>query len=41
MTPAQIDKIVCDWSMQYGVAMTQEAQEALVDRLAIAAAPEL
>lgn len=41
MTPEQIDKIVCDWSMAYGVALNEKALNALVEALAFAAAPKL
>lgn len=34
-TPEQIDKIVCEWSMAYGVAMSEQALNALVDALAV------
>lgn len=33
MTPEEIDKIICDWSLEFGVAMTSQALDALVDRL--------
>jgi hypothetical protein len=35
MDKAAIDKIVCDWSMDKGVALTEEQQISLVDRLAV------
>jgi len=34
VNPQEIDKVVCEWSMEFGVAMTEKAQEALVDRIA-------
>jgi hypothetical protein len=41
MTPQEIDKIVCDWSMRFGIAMPEAALNDLVDRMALAAAPPL
>jgi hypothetical protein len=35
ITPAEIDKIVCQWSMDKGVALTEEQQISIVDRLSI------
>lgn len=34
MTPKQIDKIICDWSMKYGIAIPEQALDELVDKLA-------
>ncbi len=34
MSPSEIDKIVCDWSMEEGVSLTEEQLNALVDKLA-------
>lgn len=34
MTPKEIDKVVCDWSLEFGIAMPERALNALVDRLA-------
>jgi hypothetical protein len=31
MTPQEIDKIVCDWSMRFGIAMPEAALNDLVD----------
>lgn len=33
MSPSEIDKIVCQWSMDLGVALTEEQLNELVDRL--------
>lgn len=41
MKPEQIDKIVCEWSMAYGIAMPEKALNTLVDTLSLAAAPKL
>jgi hypothetical protein len=41
MTPEQIDKIVCDWSITFGVTLTERQLNALVDKLALASAPKL
>lgn len=35
LTPKELDKIVCDWSMAKGVALTEDQQNSLVDRLCI------
>lgn len=34
-SPARIDKIVCNWSMQLGVALTESQLNSLVDAIAI------
>lgn len=34
MSPSEIDKIICEWSMDEGVALTEEQLNALVDKLA-------
>jgi len=34
MEPEKIDEIVCKWSMQYGISMSEAALNALVDALA-------
>lgn len=36
MSPAEIDRIVCEWSMALGVALTEEQLNELVDRLSVA-----
>lgn len=41
MTQEQIDEIVCAWSMEFGVALTEEALNALVTRLALESSPVL
>lgn len=33
ISPAEIDKIVCGWTMDMGVALTEEQLNELVDRL--------
>jgi hypothetical protein len=35
LTPEEFDKIVCEWSMAKGVALTEEQINNLVDRLSI------
>lgn len=39
MDPREIDRIVCAWSMKHGIAMSDEALNALVDALSLASAP--
>lgn len=39
MTPQETDKIVCDWSMEFGIALPEKALDALVDRLATVSGP--
>lgn len=39
MTPQEIDRIVCAWSMEFGIAMPEKALNALVDRLATISGP--
>lgn len=34
MDKPEIDKIVCAWSMRFGIAMSRDALDALVDALA-------
>lgn len=41
ITIEDIDKIICDWSMEYGVAMNESAQQAIVLKLALALTPDL
>lgn len=41
MIPQEIDKIVCEWSMELGVSLTEKQLNELVDRLALAASPVL
>lgn len=41
MTIQEIDKIVCEWSMKYGIAMPEQAQVDLVDQLNSAFNPNL
>jgi uncharacterized protein YpuA (DUF1002 family) len=41
MTQKEIDKVVCDWSMAFAIALTEEQLNALVDRIFIAQAPEI
>ncbi len=33
LTPAQIDKAVCDWTMESGISLTEEQLNALVDKI--------
>ncbi len=33
MSPAEIDKIVCEWTMDMGVSLTEKQLNELVDRL--------
>lgn len=39
ITPALIDKVVCEWSMDNGHAFTESEQIDLVDRLSLAFVP--
>lgn len=41
MTMQEVDKIVCEWSMKYRVAMSQQALNALVEQIAFASAEPL
>jgi hypothetical protein len=34
MSPSEIDKIICEWSMENGIALTEEQLNTLVDKLA-------
>lgn len=33
MTPSEIDKIVCEWTMDTGVSLTEQQLNELVDRI--------
>ena len=35
MSPAEIDKVVCDWSFQMNIELTEEQLNELVDRLSL------